>query len=106
MTEIDPYLTPAGVEAAIKDAARRAYAVDPSLTVGERIRLEYFRRFLSRIFSEGENSEWVLQGGTGMLARVPSTRSTLDLYRRGFTLAQALADLRRLAQLDLGDHFR
>ena len=108
MTEIDPYLTPAGVEAAIKDAARRAHAADPSLTVGERIRLEYFRRFLSRIFSEGESSEWVLKGGTGMLARVPSTRSTLDidLYRRGFTLTQALADLRRLAQLDLGDHFR
>jgi hypothetical protein len=43
-----------------------------------------------------------------MLARVPSTRSTLDidLYREGFTLDQALDDLRRLAAVDLGDHFR
>jgi len=43
-----------------------------------------------------------------MLARVPSTRTTLDidLYRDGFTLDQALADLRRLAKIDLGDHFR
>ncbi len=43
-----------------------------------------------------------------MLARIPSTRSTLDidLYRRGFPLEQALDDLRRLASIDLGDHFR
>ena len=49
-----------------------------------------------------------LMGGTGMLARVPSTRATrdIDLYRRGFTLTQALDDLIRLAAIDLGDHFR
>lgn len=42
-----------------------------------------------------------------MLARVPSARPTrdVDLYRKGFTLDQALADLRRLAAIDLGDHF-
>lgn len=60
------------------------------------------------MFSEAEDSEWVLKGGTGMLARVPSTRATrdIDLYRRGFTLTQALDDLIRLAAIDLGDHFR
>lgn len=108
MTEPEPYSSAAGVEAAIKDAAKKASAVDPSLTVGERIRLAHFGRFLSRVFSEGADSEWLLKGGTGMLARVPSTRATLDidLYRAGFTLDQALADLRRLAAVDLGDHFR
>ncbi|PZF86441.1 nucleotidyl transferase AbiEii/AbiGii toxin family protein [Jiangella anatolica] len=102
------YSSAAGVEAAIKAAARRAAAADPSLNVDERIRLEHFHRFLSRVFSEGEDSEWVLKGGTGMLARVPSARAThdVDLYRRGFTLDQAMADLRRLAEVDLDDHFR
>lgn len=108
MAEPEPYSTPRGVENAIKDAAKKAAAADPSLDVNERIQLEYFNRFLSRVFSEAEDSEWVLKGGTGMLARVPSTRATrdIDLYRRGFTLAQALDDLIRLATVDLGDHFR
>ncbi|MGH3350651.1 MAG: nucleotidyl transferase AbiEii/AbiGii toxin family protein [Nocardioides sp.] len=108
MADPKTYATPAGVEAAIKDTARAASAADPSLTINERIRIEHFRRFLSRVFSEGQESEWILKGGTGMLARVPSTRSTLDidLYREGFTLDQALDDLRRLAGVDLGDHFR
>ncbi len=104
----EPYPTARGVEAAIKTAAHKAAQADPALDTGKRIELEYFNRFLSRIFSQGDESEWVLKGGTGMLARVPSTRSThdIDLYRQGFTLNQALADLRRLAAIDLGDHFR
>jgi hypothetical protein len=108
LAELEPYPSAAGVEAAIKDAARKAAAADPSLPVNERIRLEYFNRFLSRVFSEDDGSEWLLKGGTGMLARVPSTRTTLDidLFHNGFTLDQALADLQRLAELDLGDHFR
>lgn len=60
------------------------------------------------MFSEGADSEWVLKGGTGLLARVPSTRSTrdIDLYRSGFAITEALSDLIRLASIDLGDHFR
>ena len=44
----------------------------------------------------------------GILARIPSTRSTrdIDLYRQGFTLDQAFEALKRLASVDLGDHFR
>lgn len=102
------YGTARGVEAAIKDAAKKAAAVDPTLDTNKRIQLEYFNRFLSRIFSEGAESEWVLKGGTSILARIPSTRSTkdIDLYREGFTIEQALADLKRLAAIDLYDHFR
>lgn len=108
MADVGPYPTAAGVEAAIKDVAKRTAAADPSLSTSERIQLEYFHRFLSRVFSEGDSSGWMLKGGTGMLARVASTRAThdVDLYRRGFTLDQALADLTRLAEVDLGDHFR
>lgn len=108
MADQEAYATAAGVEAAIKEAARKAAGTDPSLDVNKRIHLEYFNRFLSRVFSEGGGSEWVLKGGAGILARVPSTRATrdIDLYRKGFTLDQALADLIRLATTDLGDHFK
>ncbi len=92
MADREPYSTAAGVEGAIKDAAKKAVASDPALDVNKRIQLEYFNWFLSRVFSEGDGSEWVLKGATGMLAGVPSTRSTrhIDLYRQGFTLTQAL----------------
>lgn len=107
MSEVLHYPTSAGVEAAIKDAAKKAAFADPSLDTNERIRLEHFNRFLSRIFSEGDASQWVLKGGTGMLARVPSGRPTrdVDLSRKGYTLDESLDDLRRLAAIDLGDHF-
>lgn len=102
------YATPAGVEAAIKQAAIDASANDSSVNVNERIRQEHFRRFLSRVFAGGERSEWLLTGGTGMLARVPSARATkdVDLYRAGYTLDQALDDLRQLVTVNLADHFR
>lgn len=108
VAEPERYPTAKGVEDAIRAAARRASAADPSLTTDQRIRLEHFNRFLSRIFSEGPDSEWLLKGGTGMLARVPSTRATLDidLCREGYGLDDAVVDLRRLADHDLGDHFR
>lgn len=108
MGEPEPYATAKGVEDAIKQAARRAAAADASLTTGERIRLEHFNRLLSRVFADGDGSEWLLKGGTGMLARLPSTRATLDidLYRSGSGLDAAVEDLRRLADRDLGDHFR
>ena len=106
--EPEPYPTASGVENVIKAKAQAAAAADPSLTTDQRIRLEHFNRFLSRVFAEGPDSEWLLKGGTGMLARVPSTRATLDidLYRAGYGLDRAVDDLRRLADHDLGDHFR
>lgn len=106
MTE--PYKSAAGVEAAIRDAARNAFATDNSSSTQDRIRQEHFRRFLSRVFSEREDSDWLLKGGTGILARVPSGRRTtdIDLLRTDNTLDDALAELVRLATIDLGDHFR
>ncbi|MDX2376500.1 nucleotidyl transferase AbiEii/AbiGii toxin family protein [Microbacterium sp. LRZ72] len=106
MTE--PYQSAAAVESAIRDAARKAFAADKSMSTQDRIRQEYFRRFLSRIFSEREDSDWLLKGGTGVLARVASGRRTtdVDLFRANNTLDGALADLVRLASIDLGDFFR
>ncbi|WP_136709571.1 nucleotidyl transferase AbiEii/AbiGii toxin family protein [Agromyces sp. H66] len=106
MTE--PYRSATAVEAAIRDAARRAFAADKSMSTQDRIRQEYFRRFLSRVFSEHDDSEWLLKGGTGVLARVASGRRTtdVDLFRANETLDGALAELIRLAGIDLGDYFR
>lgn len=108
MIKQEGYPTAAGVEAAIKAAAKAASSKDPSLTVSDRIALESFHRFLSRIFAEGATSEWVLKGGTGILARIPAARAThdVDLFHSGFSLDEALRDLRRLAAIDLHDHFR
>lgn len=107
MFDQDKYPTSQGVEDAIREAAKKAATSNPSLDVSKQIRLEYFNRFLSRIFSEGTNTDWILKGGTGMLARVPSARATrdIDLAIRGFTLDEALSDLVRLSKINLGDHF-
>ena len=104
----DPYQTPAAVESAIRSAAQKAAQNDKSLSTQERIRLEYFHRFLCRIFSETPTDAWLLKGGTALLARVPSARATsdVDLFNRRHSLAAALTELRRLAVLDLGDFFR
>ena len=92
MTTPERYTTPGGVEAAIKEAARQATRDEPSVSISERIRQEHFRRFLSRVFAEGERSEWLLKGGTGVLARVPSARATkdVDLFRAGYTLDESV----------------
>ena len=101
------YPSPSAVEHAIKSAAEKAAKADPSLGTSARIQQEYFRRFLSRIFFEGEDSQWMLKGGTSILARVPSARGTtdIDLHRQQSSLGDALDDLKRLASIDLGDFF-
>ncbi len=104
----DMYKSAVAVEAAIREAAKKAFAADNSMSTQDRIRQEYFCRFLSRIFSEHEQSEWILKGGTGVLARVASARRTtdVDLFRAKNTLDDALKELTGLANLDLGDFFR
>lgn len=102
------YQSPRAVESGILAAARKLSSLDPSISVNDRIRQEYFRRFLSRVFSDETDTEWILKGGTGVLARVGSARTTrdVDLYRRSQTVDGALDDLKRAAELDLGDFFR
>ncbi|MDR0960495.1 MAG: nucleotidyl transferase AbiEii/AbiGii toxin family protein [Propionibacteriaceae bacterium] len=106
---IDPYGSPDAVEKAIKEAATRTHQADPTRQINDLIRQAYYDRFLCRVFASGDNCEWILKGGTGMLARVPNARRTMDadLYRDGFSdKKQALEELRKVARLDLGDHFR
>lgn len=95
------------VEQAIKTAAKHEHQLNPQRDINDIIRQMHYDRFLCRIFSEGEQSEWVLKGGSAMLARIPTTRRTLDadLFQEGYNLQQSLEDLKRLASVDLHDFF-
>lgn len=101
------YPTPRSVKQAIKSAASTAGRQPAASAVTDYVRQTHMDRLLCRVFSE-PGSTWMLKGGTGMLARVPSTRKTLDidLAANGYTLEEARADLVRLAAIDLGDYFR
>jgi hypothetical protein len=99
------------LELAIKDAAKMAARqAGPGISaasVDAQIRQARFDRFLSRVFAEGEQSEWLLKGGMSMLARVPRSRTTKDVdlaALRASDLAEAGRALAALVEVDLGDH--
>jgi hypothetical protein len=104
---MSPYERPLTAERirALISARARAASRELGAAVQDLVALAYRDRFLSRVFTD---PEWVLKGGTGMLARVPSARATIDidLARNGYTVEQSIARLRELAQVDLGDFFR
>ena len=99
------------LELAIKDAAKKAARqAGPGISaasVDAQIRQARFDRFLSRVFAEGEQSEWLLKGGMSMLARVPRSRTTKDV---DLAALRAPISLRRRGrwphwcEVDLGDH--
>ncbi|WP_170228466.1 nucleotidyl transferase AbiEii/AbiGii toxin family protein [Nesterenkonia populi] len=70
------------------------------------LRFAVFDRFLCRVFADQERSEWLLKGGTGLLARVPDLRATkdVDLVTTEKELHDAQGALIDVAQRDLGDH--
>lgn len=99
------------LELAIKDAAKKAARqAGPGISaasVDAQIRQARFDRFLSRVFAEGEQSEWLLKGGMSMLARVPRSRTTKDVdlaALRASDLAEAGRALATLVEVDLEDH--
>jgi hypothetical protein len=99
------------LELAIKDAAKKAARqAGPGISaasVDAQIRQARFDRFLSRVFAEGDQSEWLLKGGMSMLARVPRSRATKDVdlaALRASDLAEAGRALTALVEADLGDH--
>ena len=102
------YADARAVEQAIKAAAINEHQRNPSRHVNDLIRQTHYDRFLCRVFSGDVSNEWVLKGGSAMLARIPSTRRTLDvdLVRSGFDKEQSLEELKHLAAIDLHDHFR
>jgi hypothetical protein len=75
--------------------------------VGNLQRQFVYDRFLARVFSLG-GDDWVLKGGSALLARVRSARHSqdVDLFRRSGTIAGAVEELKAAASIDLADHFR
>lgn len=66
----------------------------------------FFERFLSRVFSGPDKDQWMLAGGTSLLARVATTRATkdIDLINTENSLEHAVQLLMQLAAKDLGDY--
>lgn len=60
-------------------AAARTISKEQGRDFHTLIRGAYFDRFLSRVFDESQGNRWVLKAGSGMLARVPNTRTTKDV---------------------------
>lgn len=88
-------------------AAKNAAAGGPA--VDAQIRSAHFDRFLSRIFADQEDSEWLLKGGTGLLARVPQARATKDVDVATTNIGsidEAVEALQQCVDRDLGDHLR
>lgn len=93
--------------AAIKTAATQD-AKAGGMDVSSQLAMARADRFLSRVFADGESSEWLLKGGTSMLARVRETRATkdVDLASSTQTTEEAVDALCKCAAQDLGDHIR
>lgn len=95
------------IKGAAKKAARDAGPGVSAATVDAQIRQARFDRFLSRVFADGEQSEWLLKGGMSMLARVPRSRTTKDVdlaAQQARDLVEAERALTELVAVDLGDH--
>lgn len=98
------YGTPDALWAAIDSRITQLVEADPRLNKSALQRQFGYERFLARIFSvEGD---WVLKGGTALLCRTRSARHSrdIDLFRRQGEVIEAVAELVRLATIDLGDH--
>ena len=99
-----------GISQAIKtEAGRVVRSGESSASVAEQIVQANHDRFLSRVFADGDESEWLLKGGTAMLARVARSRATRDLDLASTAAADldaAQHALELVASRDLGDHVR
>jgi hypothetical protein len=106
MSDKEPYGDWPSLSRAIKEAAKKAVEAGATTTVDSLIRQAYFDRFLTRVFAEGEGSDWLLKGGVSMLARVPRTRATkdVDLASSAADLDEAENALKLCVDVDMGDH--
>lgn len=95
------------IHAIIASHAESAARSNPGITKSQFISRIYMDRFLTRIFSDSDDTDWVLKGGTGIIARVPLGRRTtdVDLFTTGYEIENAQKRLVELAAIDLGDGF-
>lgn len=110
MTEVthpSGYATPQAMWAAVRSRGRTA-ARATGIPADKLQRQFVYDRFLARLFTYAPDGDWVLKGGTALLARVRTARHSLDidLFRRTGTLETAVDELHAAAAVDLADHFR
>lgn len=77
--------------------------------VSARLEAARLDRFLCRVFAEDERSEWLLKGGSALLARFSDARATRDLDLLASSsrdLDEARDALVAIGARDLGDHLR
>ncbi len=97
------YASPDAFDRALKKAVKQSGS-----DAGAGYRQALRDRFLCRVFSGG-NETFVLKGGSGLLARIPDVRTTKDIdfaMRKKGSAADALAEMERMAAVDLGDWCR
>lgn len=111
MAEKSAYGDWRSLELAIKDAAKKKAKQEgtgiSATTIDAQIRQARYDRFLTRVFADGEASEWLLKGGLSILARVPRSRTTKDVdLAAQYTpdLDEAEHALSALVAVELGDH--
>lgn len=94
------YETPAAFDRALKDLAKNS-AWDTGALYRQALR----DRFLCRVFYGG-NANFVLKGGSGLLARVSNARATRDVDFASQVRVDsqtALEEMKRIASIDLDD---
>lgn len=93
------------LNAALSSAAK-AQSLSTGQSQGDLMKMAYLDRFLCRVFDNGEGADWVLKGGTGMLSRVPGTRTTkdIDVATSVGDIDEAERSLTDLVARDIGDH--
>jgi hypothetical protein len=99
------YTKPAALDAAVTDRIRNVAEASP-YGVAELRRQFAYDRILVRIFLTDPGG-WILKGGTGLLARMPSAaRHSLDvdLYRPT-SVDAAVRELTMAGDMELGDFF-
>lgn len=102
-----PYASPRAMRQAVLAHASNASRKRSGTRVDQLLRQFAYARLLARLFVL-EPERWVLKGATGLLARLPNARHSLDvdLWHRADGLEQAEQAVQRAAELDLGDHVR
>ncbi len=102
-----PYASPEAMRQAVLAHAGNVARKNSQLSVHELLRRFAYARLLARLFVH-EPERWVLKGATGLLARLPSARHSLDvdLWHDVDSLEQAERAVERAAGIDLRDHVR
>lgn len=101
-----PYRTPRAFETALTARFKALSAVSP-FTHSQLRRQFSYDRFLARCFAADDAHRWILKGGISMLARLRQARHSadVDLVAVADDVTAALAELRQVADRDLGDFF-